>query len=363
MDKKKVLVVDDSAVMRELLSTIINQHPALEVIGIAANPNIARKKITKLNPDVITLDVEMPEMDGVTFLQSLMQIHPLPVVMVSSQTKKGADTTLRALELGAVDFVTKPEKRDETSIENFSQEIIERVLHASEADVTKTSLPIRHKRPGTAAPGRKYSPTSTGTDKGLVVIGASTGGPQAIQEVLCNLPQHCPPIAIVQHMPPRFTRMYADRVNNISTISVAEARDQDKLLPGSALIAPGGLQMRLARAGSTLKTEITEEPPFNQHRPSVDVLLDSVTPITRYMPVMAIILTGMGKDGAQGMLKLKQAGAHTVAQDKTSSIIFGMPDQAIKLGAATKVLPLNKIADEIMLWWDSIQHETAEQTR
>ena len=359
MDRKKVLVVDDSAVMRKLLSTIINQHPALEVIGVAANPNIARKKITKLNPDVITLDVEMPEMDGVTFLQSLMQIHPLPVVMVSSLTKKGADTTLRALELGAVDFVTKPEKRDETSIEHFAEEIIERVLHASEADVTKTNLPTPQKRPDTAAPGRKYS--SKSTSKGLVVIGASTGGPQAIQEVLCNLPQYCPPIAIVQHMPPRFTRMYADRVNNISTISVTEARDQDELLPGSALIAPGGLQMRLSRTGGTLKTEITEEPPFNQHRPSVDVLLDSITPITRHMPVMAIILTGMGKDGAQGMLKLKQAGAHTIAQDKTSSIIFGMPDQAIKLGAATKVLPLKKIADEIMHWWDTILHETAEQ--
>lgn len=359
MDTKKVLVVDDSAVMRELLSTIINQHPALEVAGVAASPSIARKKIAKLNPDVMTLDVEMPEMDGVTFLQSLMQIHPLPVVMVSSLTKKGADITLHALELGAVDFVTKPENRDETSIEHFAQALVERVLHASEADVTKASPPTRQIRPATAIPREKYSFESASSGKGLVVIGASTGGPQAIQEVLCNLPQYCPPIAIVQHMPPRFTRMYADRVNNLCDISVAEAMDQDKLLPGSALIAPGGLQMRLSHTAGTLKAKVTEEPPFNQHRPSVDILLDSVTPITRHLPVMAIILTGMGKDGAQGLLKLRQAGAHTIAQDKTSSIIFGMPDQAIKLGAATKILPLGKIANEIMHWWDTILQETA----
>ena len=360
MDKKKVLVVDDSAVMRELLSSIINQHPALEVVGVAANPNIARKKITRFNPDVMTLDVEMPEMDGVTFLQSLMQIHPLPVVMVSSLTKKGADITLHALELGAVDFVTKPDNRDEKSIEQFAEMIVERVLHACEADVTKASPPTRLNR--TAIRRNKISAKSTDRCEGLVVIGASTGGPQAIQEVLCNLPQFCPPIAIVQHMPPRFTRMYADRVNNISDISVAEAQHQDRLLPGSALVAPGGFQMRLSRTAGALKTEITEEPPHNQHRPSVDVLLESVTPITRHMPVMAIILTGMGKDGAQGMLKLKQAGAHTVAQDKTSSIIFGMPDQAIKLGAISKVLPLRKIANEIIHWWDNIPHETAEHS-
>ncbi|MBE9515735.1 MAG: chemotaxis response regulator protein-glutamate methylesterase [Proteobacteria bacterium] len=357
MNKKKVLVVDDSAVMRELLSSIINQHPELDVVGIAANPNIARKKIAKLNPDVITLDVEMPEMDGVTFLQNLMQIHPMPVVMVSSLTKKGADITLRALELGAVDFVTKPDRHDEAGIENFSNEIISRVFHACEADVAAVESTPRQRL---TLPNKVAKSKSTSVPTGLVVIGASTGGPQAIQEVLCNLPLDCPPIAIVQHMPPRFTQMYADRVDKVCNISVSEAQDQDKLTPGSALIAPGGMQMRLSRTASVIRAEVTEDPPVNQHRPSVDVLLDSVIPITRHMPVMSIILTGMGKDGSQGMLKLRQSGAHTVAQDKATSIIFGMPDQAIKLGAATKVLPLHKIAGEIVQWWASIQHSAKE---
>lgn len=359
---KKVLVVDDSAVMRELLSSIINEHPELEVIATAANPIIARKKILKLDPDVITLDVEMPEMDGVTFLQSLMKMHPMPVVMVSSITKKGANVTLKALEIGAIDFITKPENRNEASMEHFAEEICSRVLAASE--VNFPAITNRKKPPQLASyyASRKTSGGAVSVD-GLVVIGASTGGPQVIQDILCSLPVESPPIAVVQHMPPNFTLMYAERVNKLCAITVSEAQDKDKLKPGHALMAPGGYQMKVSKSGKSLSAEITAEPPVNQHRPSVDVLFNSVTQLPKHMPVMGIILTGMGRDGAQGLLELRKAGAYTIAQDRKTSTIFGMPDQAIKLGAADNVLPYYQIADEIMHWWSDIQEKSAQSTR
>lgn len=354
MDKTiKVLVVDDSAVMRELLSSIINDHPKLETIATAANPVIARKKILKLLPDVITLDIEMPEMDGVTFLQSLMKIHPMPVIMVSSLTKKGANVTLKALDLGAVDFVTKPDNRDQQSTDIFASEVCSKILAASEVNfqaVTKRvpATPVR--RPLSRA----------GTGSGLVVIGASTGGPQVIQDILCSLPDNCPPVAIVQHMPPGFTLMYADRVNKLCAMSVSEARDNEVLKPGSALLAPGGFQMSIDRTGKTLTTRITDDPPVNQHRPAVDVLFRSVAQFSNHVPVMGIVLTGMGKDGAQGLLELRKSGSYTVAQDRKTSTIFGMPDQAIKLGAAENILPYHQMADEIMHWWASILEKQAK---
>lgn len=336
----KVLVVDDSALMRQLLTEILHQDPTIQVVGVAADPFIAREKIKHLRPDVLTLDVEMPNMDGLTFLEKLMRLRPMPVVMVSSLTEKGAEATLRALELGAVDFVAKPREGLRENMRSLVDEICSKVHAAAHA----------HVRPpdGKPSPLNEPQPSDSGAER-VIAIGASAGGTQAIAEIVAALPEHTPGVAIVQHMPPKFTALFAANLNNRSRLNVVEAKDGDRLQRGKALVAPGGMQMALVRDKLGYSVRVYDGPPVNLHRPAVDVLFDSAARCAG-ADALGILLTGMGADGAKGLLAMKQAGAHTLAQDEATSVIFGMPEQAIKLGAAREVLGLDRIARRILFW-------------
>ena len=348
MKKIRVLIVDDSALMRQVLTALLSKDPDIEVIGVAPDPYAAREKIKALNPDVLTLDVEMPKMDGITFLEKLMRGHPMPVVMVSSLTEAGCQTTLRALELGAVDFITKPKIDLREGMEELAQDIIAKVKAAAVATVKRQPSGARREMPPRTAPTSPL--TSRGamikTTDMIIAIGSSTGGTEAVKEVLEVLPPDTPPILITQHMPERFTKTWADRLNSLCRISVKEAEDGDSVLPGHALIAPGSYHMTLVRSGARYTVQINQDPPVNRHRPSVDVMFASVA---RYAGANAVgvILTGMGGDGAKEMLTMKQAGAFTIAQDETSCVVFGMPKEAIKLGGVDKILPLADIAGAI----------------
>ena len=344
-DKKKikVLIIDDSALMRQLLTAIFHEDPELHVVGTAANPLLAREKIKTLKPDVLTLDVEMPGMDGITFLEKLMRLHPLPVVMVSSHTEKGASATLRALDLGAVDFVAKPQGGLRDGIRReLMDEIRDKVRAASTA----------HVRPAPASHSGQAPQLLSSTmlcREGVIAIGASAGGTQAIAEILSRLPSRMPGIVIVQHMPPRFTASFADRLNNQCQLEVREAKNGERLRSGTVLIAPGGMHMALMRGGGGYAVRVYDDEPVNRHRPSVDVLFDSTAHIARDN-ALGIILTGMGSDGARGLRAMKTAGAHTIAQDEKSSVVFGMPEQAIRQGAACEVAPLERIAERMVEW-------------
>ncbi|MBL8074391.1 MAG: chemotaxis response regulator protein-glutamate methylesterase [Nitrospira sp.] len=342
MKKIRVLNVDDSALMRQVLASLLAKDPEIEVIGSAPDPYVAREKIKTLNPDVITLDVEMPRMDGITFLEKLMRGHPMPVVMVSSLTEAGCQTTLRALELGAVDFITKPKIDLREGMDEVAQDLIAKVKAAACAKV----------KPDAVGAKREVKPLLSGsamikTTDTIIAIGSSTGGTEAVKDVLEVLPPNTPPILITQHMPERFTKTWADRMNGLCRISVKEAEDGDSVLPGHALVAPGGYHMALERSGARYTVRINQDPPVNRHRPSVDVLFASVA---RYAGANAVgvILTGMGGDGAKELLTMKQAGAFTIAQDEASCVVFGMPKEAIKLGGVDKVLPLQDIAGAIL---------------
>lgn len=341
--KIKVLIIDDSAVMRQLLTAIFHEDPDLQVVGTAANPLLAREKIKALKPDVLTLDVEMPGMDGITFLEKLMRLHPLPVVMVSSHTEKGASATLRALDLGAVDFVAKPQGGLRDGIRReLMEEIRDKVRAAATAHVRPVPAPQRAQTP------QLLSPTMP-CRGGVIVIGASAGGTQAIADILSRLPSRMPGIAIVQHMPPRFTASFAERLNNQCRLDVREAQNGDRLRSGTVLIAPGGMHMALMRAGGGYAVCVYEDEPVNRHRPSVDVLFDSTAQFARDN-ALGIILTGMGSDGARGLRAMKSAGAYTIAQDERSCVVFGMPEQAIRQGAACEVMPLERIAERMVDW-------------
>jgi two-component system chemotaxis response regulator CheB len=344
MAKIRVLTVDDSALMRQVLATLLSKDPGIEVIGSAPDPFIAREKIKALNPDVITLDVEMPKMDGLTFLEKLMRGHPMPVVMVSSLTEVGCQTTLRALELGAVDFVTKPKIDLREGMEEVAQDLIAKVKAAAQAKVRGKGVGGK----GVVAPLRSEAAMIKTTDT-IIVIGSSTGGTEAVKDVLMALPPNTPPILITQHMPEHFTKMWADRMNNLCRISVKEAEDGDSVLPGHALVAPGSYHMTLVRSGARYSVRINQDPPVNRHRPSVDVTFASVA---QYAGANAIgvILTGMGGDGAKELLTMKQAGAFTIAQDEASCVVFGMPKEAIKLGGVDKILPLSEIPAAIVAY-------------
>lgn len=351
MKKIRVLTVDDSALMRQVLAALLAKDPEIEVVGAAPDPFIAREKIKALNPDVLTLDVEMPKMDGITFLEKLMRGHPMPVVMVSSLTEAGCQTTLRALELGAVDFITKPKIDLREGMEEVAQDLIIKVKAAAQARV-KASVMRRDVTASEANRGSQGSVSVSSsamikTTDTIIAIGSSTGGTEAVKEVLEVLPPNTPPILITQHMPERFTKTWADRLDNLSRISVKEAEDGDSVLPGHALIAPGNYHMTLVRSGARYTVRIHQDAPVNRHRPSVDVMFASVA---QYAGANAIgvILTGMGGDGAKEMLTMKQAGAFTIAQDEASCIVFGMPKEAIKAGGVDKVLPLNEIAGSIL---------------
>jgi two-component system chemotaxis response regulator CheB len=344
MAKIRVLIVDDSALVRSLLAEIINREPDMEAIGAAPDPLAAREMIRAMNPDVLTLDVEMPKMDGLDFLERLMRLRPMPVVMVSTLTERGAEVTLRALELGAVDFVTKPRIGIAGGMQALARDITDRIRVAARARLVRRAGAPPPAPAAVKGPPPRYSRVST---EKLIAIGASTGGTEAIREVLTRLPADCPAVLITQHMPPGFTRSFAQRLDSLCRITVSEAEDGERVLPGHAYIAPGGRHLRLARSGSNYVAAIDDSEPVNRHRPSVDVLFRSVA-ANAGPNALGVMLTGMGKDGAAAMLEMKRAGSFNIAQDEASCVVFGMPKEAIALGAVDEVLPVTRIAARLL---------------
>jgi len=336
--KVRVLIVDDSAVVRKIFSDELSKYADIEVVGTAPDPFVARDKITALNPDVITLDIEMPRMDGLTFLRKLMKYYPLPTIIVSSLTPKGGKLTLEAMEIGAVDVIAKP--GGSYSVGNMSSQLAEKIRAASRARVVRRDANVPDPE---NVPLKSLAQTS----HKVIAIGASTGGTEALKQVLTKLPANSPGIVVVQHMPANFTAAFAERLNSISQLAVREARDNDSVTPGLALIAPGNYHMILRRSGARYYVEVKTGPMVHHQRPAVDILFKSTA---RYAGANAIgvILTGMGADGAEGLLEMKRAGAGTIAQDEQSCVVFGMPKEAIKMGAADRVLPLDHIASEMM---------------
>lgn len=350
MAKTRVVVVDDSALVRSLLTEIINRQVDMECIGAAADPLVAREMIRNLNPDVITLDVEMPRMDGIDFLSKLMRLRPMPVVMVSTLTERGADVTLRALELGAVDFVAKPKIGVADGLRLLAEDITDKVRIAAKAHIRKTHVPVPAAAGSPAAAARPPAPvTSIGrlsTEK-IIFIGASTGGTEATKEVLMQLPPDSPAVVITQHMPPGFTKSYAARLDGLCKIRVAEARDGERILPGHAYIAPGGFHLSVERSGANYIARVQDGEPVNRHKPSVEVLFKSAARVVG-PNALGIMLTGMGADGAKAMKELRDAGSYNYVQDEATCVVFGMPREAINAGAAHEVLPLTQIAPKLI---------------
>ncbi len=350
MAKTRVVVVDDSALVRSLLSEIINRQPDMECVGAAADPFIAREMIRNTNPDVVTLDVEMPRMDGIDFLGKLMRLRPTPVVMVSTLTERGADVTLRALELGAVDFVAKPKIGVADGLKQLAEEITDKVRIASKAHLRRLATPVAGPASnGEATPNKPAPVASIGrlsTEK-IVFIGASTGGTEATKEVLMQLPPDAPAVMITQHMPPGFTKSYAARLDGLCRIRVAEARDGERVLPGHAYIAPGGHHLSVERSGANYVARVQVGEPVNRHMPSVEVLFKSAARVVG-PNALGIMLTGMGADGARAMREMRDAGSYNFVQDEASCVVFGMPREAIGHGAANEVLPLTQIAGKLI---------------
>lgn len=337
--KIKVLCVDDSALIRDLMSEIINSQPDMEVVGTAPDPLVARDMIKRTNPDVLTLDVEMPRMDGLDFLERLMRLRPMPVLMVSSLTQAGSEITLRALELGALDFVAKPQLGIRSGMLEYSEMIADKLRAAAR------SRPQRARRDDAPPPAPIKAPLIS--SEKLIIIGASTGGTEAIRSVLEPLPANSPAILITQHMPGGFTRSFAERLNRLCRISVKEAEEGERVLPGHAYIAPGDAHLKLARSGANYVVQLDDGPPVNRHRPSVDVLFQSAARHAGRNAI-GVILTGMGKDGAVGLLEMRQAGAHTLAQNEASCVVYGMPREAVALDAAVEVVELAEMANCVM---------------
>ena len=367
MAKTRVVVVDDSALVRGLLAEIINRQPDMECVGAASDPLVAREMIRNLNPDVITLDVEMPRMDGIDFLSKLMRLRPMPVVMVSTLTEHGAEVTLRALELGAIDFVAKPKIGVADGLRQLAEDITDKVRTAALAHVRRlppAAVASTGGSPGasiggTAIPGaqtagahppRQAAPVAAlgrlSTEK-IIFIGASTGGTEATKEVLMNLPADCPAVIITQHMPPGFTKSYAARLDSLCRIRVKEAVDGDRILPGHAYIAPGGFHLSVERSGANYVARVRDSEPVNRHKPSVEVLFDSAARVVG-QNALGVMLTGMGADGARAMKTMRDAGSWNVCQDEASCVVFGMPREAIAHGAAHEVLPLQRIAPALV---------------
>jgi two-component system chemotaxis response regulator CheB len=346
--KIRVLVVDDSALVRSLLTEIINRQPDMVCVGAANDPLIAREMIRELNPDVLTLDVEMPRMDGIDFLGRLMRLRPMPVLMVSTLTARGAEVTLRALELGAIDYVAKPRIGLASGLKDLAGEIVEKVRVAAVAKFHRVPAVVR----GGAVSGPvsiKPKPSLLGrisTEK-LICIGASTGGTEAIREILVSMPADAPGIVITQHMPPGFTTSFAARLNGLCSITVKEASHGERILPGHAYIAPGGRQFSIDRSGANYVAVVQDAPPVNRHRPSVEVLFLSAAE-TVGRNAYGIMLTGMGNDGARAMREMRDKGSYNYAQDEHSCVVFGMPKEAIAHGAVDEVLPLTQIAPALL---------------
>ena len=352
--KIKVLCVDDSALIRSLMTEMINSQEDMEVVGTAPDPLVARDMIKRINPDVLTLDIEMPRMDGLEFLEKLMRLRPMPVVMVSTLTERGSEITMRALELGAVDFVTKPRLGIRDGLLEYTDLIADKIRAASCAKIQRKTLPVQinissqeHAVNITASvPVPLLGSALISTEK-LIIIGASTGGTEAIRHVLQPLPPDSPGILIAQHMPPGFTQSFAQRLDGLCRITVKEAVHGERILPGHAYIGPGGYHLSLARSGANYVAKVDQEEPVNRHRPSVDVLFDSAAKHAGKNAI-GVILTGMGRDGAAGLLKMRQAGAHTLAQDEASCVVFGMPREAIALHAASEVVALSEMSQRIL---------------
>lgn len=348
MKKIKVLLVDDSAVVRQVLQAVLDREPDIQVIGAVSDPIFAMQKLVKEWPDVIVLDVEMPRMDGITFLKKIMAEHPTPVVICSTLTEKGAETTMQALAAGAVEIITKPKVGLKSFLQESSNDLVTAVRAAAQANVrckVKASTPLKQvagKLNADAILSAATAHSMAQTTERIVAIGTSTGGTQALEAVLTALPRVCPGIVIVQHMPEKFTALFAERLNGLCQIEVREAKHNDRVIPGLALIAPGGRHMLLKRSGAYYHVEVVEGPLVNRHRPSVDVLFRSVAKFAG-KNATGIIMTGMGDDGARGLKEMLDAGAPTVAQDEATCVVFGMPKEAIKLGAVKKVVPLHEM--------------------
>lgn len=348
MSKTRVVVVDDSALVRGLLAEIINRQPDMTCVGAASDPLVAREMIRNLNPDVITLDVEMPRMDGIDFLSRLMRLRPMPVVMVSTLTERGAEVTMKALELGAVDFVSKPKIGVADGLRQLGDDITEKIRTAAKARVHRLAAAPA---PAAATPGAArpatVSPLGRLSTEKIIFIGASTGGTEATREVITQLPPDAPAVMITQHMPPGFTKSYAARLNGLARIRVAEAVDGERVLPGHAYIAPGGLHLSVERSGANYIARVRDGDPVNRHKPSVEVLFQSAARVVG-PNALGVMLTGMGADGARAMREMRDAGSWNVAQDEASCVVFGMPREAIAHGAAHEVLPLQRIATALI---------------
>ncbi|GGI54556.1 protein-glutamate methylesterase/protein-glutamine glutaminase [Oxalicibacterium solurbis] len=344
--KIKVVVVDDSALIRGVMKEIINSQPDMEVVGVAPDPIIARELIKQTNPDVLTLDVEMPRMDGLDFLEKLMRLRPMPVVMVSSLTERGSEITLRALELGAVDFVTKPKMSIQSGMLEYTEMISDKIRAASKARIKSRTVTHDQQKPGGDGVLPAIRNPLTSSEK-LIIIGASTGGTEAIKDFLVQMPSDCPGILITQHMPPGFTKSFAQRLDNLCKISVKEAEGNERVLPGHAYLAPGHSHLQLIRSGANYMTQLDHGEPVNRHRPSVDVLFRSAA-VHAGKNAVGVILTGMGKDGALGMLEMKNAGAYNFAQDEATCVVFGMPREAIAVGATHEVGALQALPGMVL---------------
>lgn len=342
----RVLIVDDSALVRQILGEILARDPGIEVVGTASDPLLAREKIKRLNPDVITLDVEMPRMDGLAFLENLMRLYPIPVVMVSSLTERGADTTLQALALGAVDFVSKPKLDIARGLEAYAEEIRSKVKMAARSRVRALARPYPALRTLDPQAAVARSLKFRTTDR-LIAIGASAGGTEALRVVLENMPADAPAVVMTQHLPAGFSTAFAERLDRYSAMNVREATDGEAILPGHAYLPPGGLHLRVIGDGARWRCRIDDGPAVNRHKPAVDVLFRSVAQSAAGNAI-GVILTGMGDDGARGLLEMRQAGAQTLVQDEASSVVWGMPGSAVKLGAAEETVPLERIAERVL---------------
>jgi len=356
MTKTRVVVIDDSALVRSMLSEIINRQPDMQCVGTAPDPLVARQMIRELDPDVVTLDVEMPRMDGLDFLEKLMRLRPMPVVMVSTLTERGAEVTLRALELGALDFVAKPRIGIANGLAQLADDITDKIRGAARAQIRRVVSPppasAAHRAAagagaGSATAAPAVAPLGRLSTEKIIFIGASTGGTEATKDVLVNLPADCPAVMITQHMPPGFTTSYAARLDSLCRIRVAEARDGERVLPGHAYLAPGGRHLAVERSGANYLARVTDGDPVNRHKPSVEVLFESAARVVG-PNALGVMLTGMGADGAKAMRAMREAGSYNIAQDEASCVVFGMPKEAIAQGAVHEVLALSKISTRLL---------------
>lgn len=343
MDKKiKLLIIDDSALIRQIFQEILSDEDEIEVVGTARDAYDAREKIKQLNPDVVTLDIEMPKMDGISFLEKIMTLRPMPVIMISTLTQRGADVTIRALEMGAIDYISKPvSSQNRDNLSELKDEIIRKVKMAAGANVKQLTVVDRDRQNNVLS-----MPLGKRT-RNLIAIGSSTGGVEAIKEVVCRLPADTPPIVIVQHMPPKFTSSFAARLNNICAMQVHEAVNDQEILPGNIYISPGSMHMKIVSKGSGYICKVFEGEKVSGHCPSVDVLFNSVAEAAGKKAV-GVILTGMGRDGANGMLKMRNNGTINIGQNEASCVVYGMPKAAFENGAVEKEVALDKMAEEIL---------------